>query len=692
MRVLLIEDDKMVGAAVEQALRDAAYAVDWVTDGETAIHAAENEAYEVALLDLGLPEADGREVLRRFRALGRKLPVIIVTARDGVDDRIDGLDLGADDYLVKPFEIRELLARMRAVLRRQGSGVVSRPQQWQASPRSRNAGGLLPWRDIAADRPRIRTAVGAAGAAGHDPVAQRARTADLRLERGGREQRDRVPDPHDPEETGSHGDPKRARRRLDGGPPVMTASLRARLFVGLTAIILLAGCVGGVFSYFWAFDEAIEMQDFVLIQIGSLLQNGSVKSDQIASRRSTPTRRSMLSNWGRRLAGRAEERQLWSLQDGLHVASLNGRSMRVLLRTRPDGSRFAVLQPTDVRDDIAGNMALRTLLPIAALVPCLLLVTALVIARSLRPMVRLAGDLDSRRADDMTPLPLVGTPSELQPFIASINGLLDANEIDDGSATAFRRRCRARTANAHHRPQPASRESRPRRSPRGGARASCRAQGRHGPRQASAGTIAGAGATRGRSVQRGRRGAARPRRQGSGGRRAAGGGAQGNRSWLRADRADRDKGEPVMVATMVRNLIDNAVRFTPDGGRVDIGVYRDGDEAVLQIEDTGPGIPPGDIDRIFEPFFRGSRADRGWIRVGPVDRQAHRRPARRIDRAGEYVRPDPDGPARNRASPRRESLSASTTPPRIDACVRTPDYACSHSVLSVRPKQDREST
>src|SRR6267154_3936783 len=122
MRVLLIEDDTMVGAAVEQALRDAAYAVHWVTDGETAIHVAESEAYEVALLDLGLPLADGREVLRRLRALGRKLPVIIVTARDSVDDRIDGLDLGADDNLVKPFEIRELLARMRAVLRREGSG------------------------------------------------------------------------------------------------------------------------------------------------------------------------------------------------------------------------------------------------------------------------------------------------------------------------------------------------------------------------------------------------------------------------------------------------------------------------------------------------------------------------------------------------------------------------------------------
>ena len=125
MRVLLIEDDRMIGTAIQQALKDAAYAVDWVTDGETAIHVAESEAYELALLDLGLPKADGRDVLRRLRVLGRRLPVIIVTARDRVDDRIDGLDLGADDYLIKPFEIRELLARMRAVLRREGSG--SRP-------------------------------------------------------------------------------------------------------------------------------------------------------------------------------------------------------------------------------------------------------------------------------------------------------------------------------------------------------------------------------------------------------------------------------------------------------------------------------------------------------------------------------------------------------------------------------------
>lgn len=114
----------MIGAAMAQALKDAAYAVDWVVDANAAIEAAELEAYDMALLDLGLPKADGLDVLGNFRRLPRPLPVIVVTARDGVDDRISGLDLGADDYLVKPFEIRELLARMRAILRRQRSGAA----------------------------------------------------------------------------------------------------------------------------------------------------------------------------------------------------------------------------------------------------------------------------------------------------------------------------------------------------------------------------------------------------------------------------------------------------------------------------------------------------------------------------------------------------------------------------------------
>lgn len=124
MRILLVEDDRMIGEAVSTALKDAAYAVDWVQDGAAASLALENDEHQAVLLDLGLPRRDGLEVLRRLRQSGNALPVIVITARDGVEDRIKGLDLGADDYLVKPFDVNELLARLRAVIRRRGGQAV----------------------------------------------------------------------------------------------------------------------------------------------------------------------------------------------------------------------------------------------------------------------------------------------------------------------------------------------------------------------------------------------------------------------------------------------------------------------------------------------------------------------------------------------------------------------------------------
>ena len=120
MRILLVEDDGMIGEALSVALRDAAYAVDWVKDGGAASRALEHGEHQAMLLDLGLPGRDGLQVLRRLRQTGNTIPVIVITARDGVDERIKGLDFGADDYLVKPFDVDELLARLRAVVRRQG--------------------------------------------------------------------------------------------------------------------------------------------------------------------------------------------------------------------------------------------------------------------------------------------------------------------------------------------------------------------------------------------------------------------------------------------------------------------------------------------------------------------------------------------------------------------------------------------
>lgn len=120
MRVLLVEDDRMIGDVVSQSLKDASYAVDWVRDGQAALDTLVSQMYDVVLLDLGLPKKDGMDVLRGIRAKNNPVPVLVITARDTLDDRIRGLDSGADDYILKPFEMAELLARMRAVVRRKG--------------------------------------------------------------------------------------------------------------------------------------------------------------------------------------------------------------------------------------------------------------------------------------------------------------------------------------------------------------------------------------------------------------------------------------------------------------------------------------------------------------------------------------------------------------------------------------------
>jgi len=119
MRLLLVEDDLMVGEAVRKGLHLDGFAVDWVQDGRAAEIAVEQEDYALMLLDLGLPKKNGLDVLKSVRAHGSRIPVLILTARDAVSDRVAGLDAGADDYLIKPFDLEELAARIRALLRRQ---------------------------------------------------------------------------------------------------------------------------------------------------------------------------------------------------------------------------------------------------------------------------------------------------------------------------------------------------------------------------------------------------------------------------------------------------------------------------------------------------------------------------------------------------------------------------------------------
>ena len=120
MRVLLVEDDELLGSAVQEGLEQSGYMVDWLRDGGQAASALQDEEPDILVLDLGLPGKEGLTVLKELRARDSSLPVLILTARDTVEDRIAGLDFGADDYLVKPFDLGELSARLRAISRRRG--------------------------------------------------------------------------------------------------------------------------------------------------------------------------------------------------------------------------------------------------------------------------------------------------------------------------------------------------------------------------------------------------------------------------------------------------------------------------------------------------------------------------------------------------------------------------------------------
>lgn len=123
MRILLVEDDLLLGDGVRAGLGQAGFAVDWAKDGEEADLALAGQAYDAVVLDLGLPKVDGLTLLKRLRAAGNAVPVLILTARDALQDRVGGLNVGADDYLVKPFALAELTARVMALLRR-AKGVV----------------------------------------------------------------------------------------------------------------------------------------------------------------------------------------------------------------------------------------------------------------------------------------------------------------------------------------------------------------------------------------------------------------------------------------------------------------------------------------------------------------------------------------------------------------------------------------
>jgi two-component system OmpR family sensor kinase len=392
------------------------------------------------------------------------------------------------------------------------------------------------------------------------------------------------------------------------------ASLRNRLLIGIGAFVLLTGLAAGGVAFKWSFDEAIEVQDSMLVQIGALVAAHAVQPPAPVAEAVDAEARITIEELGE--AGKkAEGTQALpglppNLPDGLQTVVRGDEGWRLVVRTRADGSRVAVGQPTAIRDEFATSSALHIILPLAALIPCLTLLVAIVIHRTLRPVLRLADRLDAERSDDFEKLPLDGMPAELRPFIASINRLLERV----GTMVGQNRRFIADAAHELRTPITAlgiqaenlDRIDLP---PESRARLGVLIQGvrrtAHLLEQLldharyDTGPATDAAATAFDHVARECVADLLPI--------AAARGVDLGFGRLETVFV---RGEATALAVMLRNLLDNALRHTPAGGRVDLYLYRDNDGAVVRIEDTGPGIVPADLERVFEPFFRGG---------GPVD-------------------------------------------------------------------------
>lgn len=391
---------------------------------------------------------------------------------------------------------------------------------------------------------------------------------------------------------------------------MMISSLRGRLFTGLAILTVGMALAAGFLAYRWAFDEAIELQDAILLQVGSLAAKNHL-STRLPSEGNIDGEAQVLIEEikpGADAQGNPVSQLPSDLPDGFQTVMRGEKQWRILVRTRSDGSRVAVGQPTDNRDEVAQDSALRTIVPLGILIPCLMVLIAVVVDRSLRPLSRLAERLDAKQTDHLQKLPTEAIPTELLPFVASINRLLER------IATMFDKQRRFVADAAHELRTPItalivqaenldqanlSRDGRERlNSLKTGIRRTGHlleqllALARYDNDTSADGPQTEFGhilkqvvadllpAAQDKSIDLG---------------------------FARIEPASVGL-EPVALTVLARNLLDNALRHTPSGGQVDVSLFVENEIVVFRVEDTGAGIPDADLDRIFEPFFRGSRS------------------------------------------------------------------------------------
>lgn len=393
---------------------------------------------------------------------------------------------------------------------------------------------------------------------------------------------------------------------MDGGQKRVNASLQRRLSLGLSLAIVLVALVAGVFSFLSAMDEANELQDDVLRQVAQLVHDQQWPATVAPPRLQgvEEEARVIVQHLGSGPAMPGSLALPAGLADGLQTLNVGGQPYRLLLSTSASGERLAVAQPLAFRDEIARDSALRTVMPLLLLVPVLLLIVAALVRRMFQPMAALAQEIEQRAEQDLRPVAEQQLPAEVQPFAAAINRLLSKVKQSMQAQSRF-------VADAAH-----------------SLRSPLTALSLQAERLAEAEMPAQAqerlavlrlGIERGRQLLNQLLNLARAQSP-----------AERAPASLSAQALYRQVLETLMplaearqidlgvegeqdaqlwaceldLFTLLSNLVDNAIRYTPPGGRVDLSVHRGQGLATLSIQDNGPGIPLAERDKVLQPFYR----------------------------------------------------------------------------------------
>jgi two-component system OmpR family sensor kinase len=392
---------------------------------------------------------------------------------------------------------------------------------------------------------------------------------------------------------------------LDGSKKQLNRSIQFWLSVYLSAAILLVAVVTGALSFVFAFDEAHELQDESLRQTASLIDHVPSADEIIlvnGNRGSDADSDLLILN-----LHPVADPLLFGLVDGLHTLDQSGTQYRAFIRTLPDAARIAILQKTELRDEIANDSAIRTLLPLLVLVPILILLVTWLVRKIFRPIGVLAQEIDSRGDLELHAVPEESLPREIQPFVHAINRLF----VRVAQSVQSQQRFLADAAHELRSPiaalsLQAERLSACDLNPEARERAVRLQKGIERSRRLLGQLLSMARAQSNPLVERGPVSLLRvctqvledalPVAQAKGVDVGMGEGIQD--ALVHAEETE--------VLLIVRNLVDNAIRYGSDGGVVDLGIHHDLDWVVFTVEDNGPGIAMADRQRVFDAFFRVS--------------------------------------------------------------------------------------